>query len=61
MPIDKGFDPTETEFTSVPEDEQLDTDEDGSDNTDALDESTGDDTENVGRYPDRGGTIWRGE
>ena len=49
------------EYTVVPESEQLDYDDDGSDFTDALDEATGDDTEDLDDYRDRGGPIWRGK
>ncbi len=52
------YDPDEEEFASVPLDEQLDHDDDGSDNTDALDEATGDDS--GGNYRNRDGPIWRG-
>ena len=52
---------TDPEYTVVPESEQLDYDEDGSDNTDALDDATGDDTDDLGNYRNRNGPIWRGE
>ena len=52
---------TDPEYTVVPESEQLDYDDDGSDNTDALDEATGDDTGDLGNYRNRDGPIWRGE
>ncbi len=54
-------DPDETEFTSVPLEDQLDYDDDGSDNTDALDEATGADNDDLGKYRNRDGPIWRGE
>ena len=49
-----------TEFVEVPESEQLDTDVDGSDDTDALDDDTGDDTENLEAYRGREGPVWGG-
>ncbi len=50
------------EYTVVPESEQLDHDDGwGSDFADALDEATGDDTEDLDDYRDRSGPIWRGE
>ncbi len=59
--IPKIVDPDEPEFTPVPLEDQLDRDDDGSDNTDALDEATGDDTGDLGNYRNRDGAIWRGE
>ncbi len=53
-------DPDEPEFASVPLEEQLDHDDDGSDNTDALDEATGDDTGDLGNYRDLWGPVWWG-
>ena len=52
------------EYTVVPLAEQLDYDEDGSDDTDALTpvgDDPGDDTEDLDAYRDRSGPIWRGE
>ncbi len=49
------------EYTVVPESEQLDYDEDGSDDTDALTRETGADDEDLDEYRDRSGPIWRGE
>ena len=51
----------ETEFVPVPESEQLDTDEEGlAVDTDAIDDDTGDDTENLEAYRDRDGPVWAG-
>ncbi len=55
------YDSDEPEFTSVPLDQQLDRDDDGSDNTNALDEATGDDTDDLDKYRDRSGKVWEGE
>ncbi len=53
-------DPTsDPEYTVVPLDEQLDHDDDGSDDTDALDDETGDDTDLD--YRRHTGVLWRGE
>lgn len=52
---------TDPEYTIVPSAEQLEIDDDGSDDTNALDEATGDDTEDLDEYRDRSGEIWRGE
>ena len=53
-----AYDP---EYTVVPEDEQLDHDDDGSDDTNALTPETGDDTEDLDKYRDRDGKVWPGE
>ncbi len=50
----------ETEFVPVPESEQLDTDDDGSDDTDALDDATGADDDDLGQHKDREGPVWGG-
>ncbi len=51
----------ETEFVSVPVDQQLDTDEEGlSIDTDAIDDNSGDDTEDLEKYKDRNGPVWAG-
>ncbi len=49
------------EYTVVPESEQLDTDDDGSDDTNALTVETGADDEDLDDYRNRSGPIWRGE
>jgi len=54
---------TDPEYTVVPPEERLDHDDDGSDNTDAIDEATGDDQEAIDRArvtPDDG-RLWEGE
>ncbi len=53
---DPTFDP---EYTVVPLEEQLDIDDDGSDDTNALNDETGDDTDQS--YRRRDGPLWRGE
>lgn len=54
---DPAHDP---EYAVVPEDEQLDHDDDGSDDTDALDEETGDDAEDLDSYRQRDAEVWSG-
>ena len=52
------------EYTVVDLAKQLDTDEDGSDDTNALTpvgDEPGDDTEDLDEYRNRSGEIWRGE
>ena len=49
------------EYTVVPESEQLDHDDDGSEFTNALTAETGADDEDLDDYRDRSGPIWRGE
>ncbi len=52
------------EYLVVPESGQLDHDEDGSDDTNALTpvgDDPGDDTEDLDEYRNRSGPIWRGE
>lgn len=49
------------EYTVVPLDEQLDYDDDGSDDTNALTPETGDDTEDLDKYRDRDAPVWAGE
>jgi len=51
----------ETEFVSVPESEQLDYDDDGSDDTDAITERSGADDEDLEKYKDRNAPVWEGE
>ena len=53
---------TDPEYTVVPPEERLDHDEDGSDDTDAIDEATGDDQEAIdqARVTDDVG-LWEGE
>ncbi len=58
--IVRKYDPDEREFTSVPLDQQLDHDDDGSSNTNALDDETGDDTDDLDNYRDRSGPLWQG-
>lgn len=50
----------ETEFVPVPESEQLDTDEDGSQDTNAFDDDTGFDDHDLEAYKDRDGPVWAG-
>ena len=51
----------ETEFVPVPKSEQLDTDEEGlAIDTDATDDLTGDDAEDLEQYKDRSGPVWGG-
>ncbi len=52
---------SDPEYTVVPVSEQLDIDEDGSDNTNALDEATGDDTADLDGVRDRDAPVWEGE
>ena len=67
--IGRKYDPDETEFTSVPLDQQLDHDDDGSSNTNAItEEKTADgvvffdaDDDDLDDYRDRSGPIWKGE
>ncbi len=50
------------EYTVVDLAKQLDTDDDGSDDTNALTSETGaDDDDDLDKYRDRSGPIWRGE
>ena len=49
------------EYTVVPESEQLDYDDDGSEFTDALTSETGADDKDLDKYRDRSGLIWQGE
>ena len=49
------------EYTVVPESEQLDHDDEGSDFTDALNATSGADDKDLDKYRDRSGPIWRGE
>ena len=49
------------EYTVVPESEQLDQDDDGSESTNALTSETGADDDDLDDYRDRSGPIWRGE
>ncbi len=50
----------ETEFVPVPESEQLDQDDDGTDDTDALDDVTGADDDDLEQFKDREGSVWVG-
>ncbi len=49
------------EYTVVDLAKQLDTDDDGSDDTNALTSETGADDDDLDEYRDRSGPIWRGE
>jgi len=49
------------EYLVVPADQQLDHDDDGSEDTNALTVETGADDEDLDDYRDRDGPIWRGE
>ncbi len=57
MPDNPLHDP---EYTVVPDDEQLDRDDDGSRSTDALDEATGADDDDLDDYRIRDAAIWPG-
>lgn len=48
------------EYTVVPLADQLDYDDDGSDDTNALTPETGDDTDDVDKYRDRDAAVWPG-
>ncbi len=52
---------SDPEYTVVPADQQLDHDDDGSDDTNALTDATGDDTADLDDYRDRSGPVWAGE
>lgn len=60
MASTKDIDGSEIEFVPVPKSEQLDRDDDGSDDTDALDVTTGADDHNLEQYKDRDGPVWGG-
>jgi hypothetical protein len=51
----------ETEYVKVPKKDQLDYDEDGSDDTNAITEETGADDEDLDDYRDRTGPVWSPE
>lgn len=51
----------ETEFTPVPPEEQLDHDDDGSDDTDAITRRSGADNLDLDKYRDRDAPVWSGE
>lgn len=48
------------EYVVVPPSERLDRDDDGSDDSDAIDEATGNDTEDLDDYRDLDAPVWSG-
>jgi hypothetical protein len=57
MPL---YDPDEDEFASVPVTKQLDHDDDGSDDTNALTDDTGADNDDLDNYRDLDAPVWEG-